>query len=277
MILQRINGNWAQCLAHLGKRKLATAAQGMQDRIKKYEEHVTCGAWFAENFNCVGGTILAARLKYNPLIKYAEQAVQAQRAGEFYLTPDIVDSKGKPYSQLLVEIAQQDARKPLEEKRVVDLGKVVTHTVPTDSFADDDTIVWLAQGETLAKEYGLFLRNKLPEELRLTEVTVRHMPLSGEDYSGGFWLCWLGRGGGSVFYCNDRNLCNDYRSVFGVAPAGAREIAKGDSQKSRSPEVRVSTPTVDKIIEFAMPYIAPVNQQDFNAGLRAILENKNLS
>jgi hypothetical protein len=127
----------------------------MKDRIERGvndKEHFNSGAWTAENFNIVNGRIYGARASFNPLIPYAKQAVQAHKAGEeFYLTSKIVDSKGKPYSQLLVEIADKDSKKPLERQRVADLGKVTTVAVPTDSFADDDTIVFLAEGKKPAE------------------------------------------------------------------------------------------------------------------------------
>ena len=217
MTLQRIDpGNWAWCLKK-AKGNPATAAALMEDRRETNAKiHYETGAWTPENFNCVNGRILSARKEYNPLIKYAQEAVEAHRVGnEFYLTEDIVDANGKPYTQVLEQIAEQDAKKPIEQRRVVDLGKVITHQVPTDAFADDDTIVWLAQGEKSAEEYGLFLRNNLQEDLRLQEVAVYHADLLNKNFARGFWFYRLDGGDGSDFGCGDRILDSDNGSVFG--------------------------------------------------------------
>lgn len=220
MVLQRINGNWAHCLKHLGKLKLATAKQGIEDRIArgiKDREHFERGAWFSENFNVVNERILGARAEYNPLIKYAEQATNAHKsANEFYLTDEIVDSNNIPYAKLLEQIAEQDAKKPIEEKRVIGLGKVKTHNVPTDSFADDDAIVWLAQGKELAHQYG---KEFLLGKLGFKEVTVYHAPISKQNYTRGFWLCRLGWVGWSDFDC-DGILGYGDGDVFGVSDSG---------------------------------------------------------
>ena len=169
MKLQRYNGNFAQCLAQLeeAEQKIATAKQGMQDRIARGVNSGPCsqGAWFSENFNVVQERILVAREDYNPLIQYAQQAVDAHKSNnEFYLIDDILLNK-KPASQVLARIAEQDAKIPVPKKRVFDMGKAKTHDIPTDSFADDEGIVFLAQNKKLAKDYGLFLKNKagIPE------------------------------------------------------------------------------------------------------------------
>jgi len=233
MTLERIEkGNWAYCLSQLSKRKLATASDVMQDRIKDYRNHTENGTWIAENSNVIDGRILLARAKFNPLIKYANQAVKAQIQGEFYLTPEIVDASEKPYTQLLNEIAEADADKPFGKKRVADLGEVVTHDVPTDSFADDDTITFLARGEKLANQYGLFLRNKLPEELRLQSVRVHHASFPGKNYAREVWLCALGPNSVSYFNC-DYVLYDGGGSAFGVPLT-----REGGSPKISKPKVR---------------------------------------
>ncbi len=216
MVLQRISpGNWAYCVEKAGK-KLATANALMKDRIQNQRAHYERGAWASENFNCIKGRILGARAKFNPLISYAKQAVEAQITGEFYLTDEITYENGIHYNLLLEQIAEQDAKKPIERKRVIDLGEAKTHNVPTDAFADDVTISWLAGGKKPADKYGLFLRNDLPENLRLQEVTVYHMPLSEKDYARGAWLCRLDRCGRSGFVCYGGSLSYDGGSVFRV-------------------------------------------------------------
>src|SRR3989344_3117975 len=232
MKLQRYNGNFTQCIAQAAKaeQKIATAKQGMQDRIAQGAGSDPCskGAWFSENFNVVKGRILAAREDYNPLIQYAQTAVDAHRASnEFYLTEDILLNK-KPASQILARIAEQDAKVPVSKKRVFDMGKAETHDIPTDSFADDKGIVFLAQNKKLAKDYGLFLKNKAG----ISEVTFYLPALSKQDYSRGFWLCRLDGDYWSGFDGYDRSFNNYDGSLFGVVCGeadDARKISKAST------------------------------------------------
>jgi hypothetical protein len=274
MILQRTpKGNWAYCQSQLGKDKLADTSQGMKDRTRRGtedQEHFKSGAWFAENFNCVDERILAARGEFSPIIRYAEKAVQAHKAGqEFYLTSQIVDASGKPYSELLNKIAEADAKKLMGKKRVADLGKAVTHNVPTDSFADDPAIVFLARGEKPANRHGLFLKN----ELHLPEVTVYHMPLIAQDYARGFWLYRLDESGGSDFDCYNRSLSSDDSSVFRVR----RDVvtAESGSQKFSEQKVRILVPSFAEVRKFAKQYVSPRDKADFEKGLRNLFEKGN--
>ncbi|MBS3088856.1 hypothetical protein J4402_03695 [Candidatus Pacearchaeota archaeon] len=215
MVLEQSKrGNWACCLSQLGGRGVASTADVIKDAISDYKGHCLGSIWTSENFNVVGGRILSARKEFNPLIKYARQAVESQMSREFYLTPEIVDANGKPYAQLLEEIAEEDAGKPFGEKRVADFGETITHSVPTDSFADDDAIVFLTGGERLANKFGLFLRNKLPEELRLPSVMVYFMQLSDRDYSRGTSLCSLGKYSKSDINCGSNVYLQDDGVIF---------------------------------------------------------------
>ena len=263
-------GNWASCLAWLGRNKrLASAKEGMQDRIERYgvnredREHFDSGAYFSEDFNRVNGRILGARAKFNPLIPYSEQAIVK---GHLPLTEEI-KMNGKPASQLLEEIAEKDAKKPIWQKRVVDLGRVETHKVPTDGFADCKTIVWLAQGEKLANDYGL---NFLREKLDIQEVRVYHAPLEGEDAAFGFWLYWLGSYYRSYFDCDYRGLDSDYGSVFGVP----LKSAEGTSQKFRQEKVRIFQPSFTDVLNYTKPYVPEIVQSKFEKGLRKFWKKK---
>ena len=75
MELKRYNGNFAQCLAQIAEagQRVATAKEGMQDRIKQGVNSDPCnkGTWFPENFNYVQGKVLVALANYNPQIHYA--------------------------------------------------------------------------------------------------------------------------------------------------------------------------------------------------------------
>ncbi len=228
MELQRHDGNYAQCLAKIAgaKQKIATTKQGMQYRIKQGVDSDACtkGFWGSENFNVVDNRILAAIGKYNPLIPYAEQAVNAHRNGnEFYLT-DKVLLQGKPATQVLKEIAEQDASKPVSKRRVLDLGQAKTHNVPTDSFANDDGIVFLAREKKLAEDYGLFLKNKAG----IPQVTFYLPSTQSKDYTRGFWLYRLDDDYRSGFYGCSWVLDIGGGSLFGVR---GKASAEGASQK----------------------------------------------
>ena len=255
--LQRYNGNFAQCLAQIMKagQTPATAKQVMRDRIKQgvKSDSYSKGTWIPENFNVVDGRILAARPEYNPLLKYAEQAVNCHRNNkEFYLTNNILLNEN-PASLILSEIAEQDAKKAVKNKRVYDMGKSKTHDVPTDSLADDKGIVFLAQGEKLAKEYGLFLKN----EAGLPNVTFYLPLLSNKDYSRGLWLYSVA-GDGSNFDGYNRSLNSDYGFLFGV-----RNSAEG-TQKN------LQVPTLKQIIEASKPFVSDDSRENFEARIRKL-------
>ena len=243
MDLERIGlGNWAYCLAQArdANKRVSTGRELIKDRLERGVNDQTHfgrgGAWATEDSNVVDGVILLARAKFNPLIPYAEQAVDAQRTGEFHLTDEIVRGK-KPFAQVLQNIAEEDARKPLEKRRVLNIGQAKTHQVPTDSFVDDPTIRWMAQDPKLAKRYGFFLRNELPENLRLQEVTVYLPVIAEKNYSRGHWLDGLGRCGRSGFGCDSRGLDGGDGSVFGVSMS-----AEGTPRRVSEPKVRSYTP-----------------------------------
>jgi len=233
MELQRYTGNFSKCLAEVAKakQKIATAKQGMEYRIEQGVDSDVCqgGFWCPENFNVVDGRILAALGDYNPLIPYAEQAVNAHRGGkEFYLN-DAVLLNGKPATEVLKEIAEQDSEKPVYKKRVLDLGQTSTHDVSTDSFADDDGIVFLARGKTFANKYGLFLKN----QAGIPEITFYLPSISQENYSRGLWLCGLDGGYWSNFGGNYRGFGYVVGSRFGVS---CKRSAEGASQKISASE-----------------------------------------
>ncbi|MDD5132952.1 MAG: hypothetical protein PHD81_03545 [Candidatus Nanoarchaeia archaeon] len=218
MTLQRYTGNFASCLNQINatEQKIATAKQGMQDRILKGKnsDYFQMGCWHPEAFPVINERILAIKGEYNPLIaiEYAKQATEAHRANkEFYLTEKVL-LNGKPAVQVLNEIAEADYKKPISKKRVFDMGKVGTHQVSTTDFADDKGIVFLAQGEKLAKNYGKFLKDKVG----ISEVTFYLPNLTKEDYLRGFWLCGLGSDDGSDFGGCGGGLDYDGGSLFGV-------------------------------------------------------------
>ncbi len=138
--------------------------------------------------------------------------------GEFYLDEDIRYGNNS-YTQVLEEIVETDKKLSIGKKRVIDLGKVQTHPVSTDCFGDDDTIAFLAEGKSRAKEYGLFLRNKILGKYRLDEVQVYHQFLIRKNKSRGGWLYMLVDGGRSGFGCDSRLLGDDVGFLFGGSDA----------------------------------------------------------
>lgn len=261
MKLQGYDGNWEQCISQVNQanQKIATAKQGMSDRITKGKgsEYFQKGCWYPENFNVVNKRILVALGDYNPLIPHAKQAVLAHKDNkEFYLTDDVLLNK-KPASQVLEEIAEQDKPKPIHEKRVFDIGKLQTHDIQTDSFADDNVIVFLARGEKPAQKYGNFLDKKLG----IKKITFYLPSISEKDYARGFWLCRLGGDGRSDFD-GYWGLNVDGGSLFGVC-----ESAEGTSQKTSGRIIE--SPRLSEILKYSKPFIAQAVRKDFEKGLMA--------
>ncbi len=210
---QRHRGNFAVALGKLARAKpkqtFALPSQAMQERMRQgVKANISIeGASYNSSFNEVQGRILGTKGEFNPLIEYAKQAVKAMRTGEFYLERVLINRT--PASEVLVEIAEQDAKKPIYKKRVADFGQAKTHNVPTDCFGDDDVIAFLAESKARANKYGLWLRNKAG----IPESKVYMQDLVGKDKSRGFWLCWLGVGRSG--FNGDRDL-SDVGSLFGV-------------------------------------------------------------
>jgi len=235
MNYKRHRGNFAVALKKVAdakqKQTFATPAQAMDERIRQGVNADICteGAWYNASFSEVNKRILATRGQFNPLIDYAKQVVKAMKTGEFYLTDKIL-LENEPAVKVLERIAEQDAKKPVYKQRVVDLGKIKTHNVSTDCFADDKTIVFLAENKTRANDYGLFLRNK--EGIKQTKVYMQD--IIGKNKLRGFWLYglgvgWLyglGVGNLSEFGCDGRGLCGVSGSLF-----GGYESAEGTSPK----------------------------------------------
>ena len=226
-VYQRHIGDFAAAFKKLStsrpKQAFATPAQAIEERMKQgiQADISTRGAWYNASFSKVGGRILGTRGEFNPLIDYAKQATEAMRTEEFYLEGVLIDRK--PASQVLTEIAEEDAGKPIHKRRVADFGQTETHIVPTDCFADDNIITFLAESGARANKYGLWLRDKAG----IQESKVYMQNLVGKNKTRGFWLDRLGDGDWSVLVCSDRNLCDGDGSLFGVY-----ESAKGTQKIS---------------------------------------------
>lgn len=216
---QRYRGDFAVALRKLAsakpKQRFATPAEAMDERIRQGVKADICtgGAWYNASFNEVNGRVLATKGQFNPLIEHAQQATEAMRTGEFYLTDEILLGN-KPATEVLLEIVEQDAKKPIYRKRVIDLRQTEAHDVPTNCFGDDDTIVFLAESKARANKYGLLLRNKAG----IKSSKVYMQDLVGKNKSRGFWLNRLDVR--SDFYCDSRDLYYDNGSLFGVYESG---------------------------------------------------------
>lgn len=260
--LNKHTGNWAKCLAEMeGKERPATAKQGFQERIRQgIDADISKGSWFPENVNYVQGKVLWALSKYNPQIPYAEQAVQANRNGKYFqLTPEI-KMQGKPASLLLLEIAEEDAVKPVHKRRVLDSKHKQTFSVPADKLGEVEEAVFLARGEKLAQRYGQWIYDEL-KLLDITNPTITFYLASQKDidFSAGFWLCSVGRGYRSNFDGDNRYLYYDDGRLFGV-----EKSAKGTSQKIKQPSLK-------EIIRYSRRFVPEVARDEFEKGLKALL------
>ncbi len=269
MKLQRIkSGNWAYCLSQLGKKTLAEGREVMLDRIQKgndSNEHINKGAWLAENTNLVNGKILMARKDYNPLIAYAEQAVAAHRNGKEFFLDDAVLLQKRPAIQVLFEVAKTDKDKLLHKRRVFTPSQKKIYYVAWDEFADDDVVVWHAQGKKLAKEYGRFIHN----DFGIDNVTI-YLPVTNlGNIARGNWLCRLGRNGRSNFYCGDEFLYGGGGSVFRVDSS-----AEDTPQKISREKVRISKPSLADVLKFSRKYVSEAARQEYESGISSMFGNK---
>ena len=121
LIFKRHKGNFAKCLQEIAnaepKQTCASVSQLIDERMRQGVDVDICinGAWGSASFNEVSGRILATRAEFNPLLAYSNQAVEAMRTGEFYLTDKILLGD-KTASQVLAEIAEQDKKSQFIEK-----------------------------------------------------------------------------------------------------------------------------------------------------------------
>jgi hypothetical protein len=194
-------GDFAKCLTQLSSRgqRVATAKQAMRERIKQGASADICtsGFWLPENWNSVQGDMLVALQEYNPIIPYAQEAVNAHESGnDFYLTNKVL-LQGKPALQVLRETAEEDASKPVYGRRVlISKDKNPITDVPTKSLGEQEEIIFLARGEKLAGQYGEFLH-----ESGIKETSIYRPPIiAGKDLARGFWFCRLDGDDRSDFY-----------------------------------------------------------------------------
>ncbi|MBI2047432.1 hypothetical protein HYT26_04710 [Candidatus Pacearchaeota archaeon] len=214
----------------------ATPKEVIADRMNQGVNSEACKeyAWLNASFSEVNGDILATKGDFNPLsvfdektkkFIYAQTATDATRTGEFYL--DNILLGNEPATEVLLRVVDQDKKKPIHLKRVINLGKAKTHDVPTDCYADDDTIAFLSEGQTKARKYGLFVRNAFGDN-SIPFSRVYMQGLIGKNKCRGFVLGRVDYGVGdrSYFDCFNKGLCNVIGSVFGGmnAPKAQQKI-----------------------------------------------------
>ncbi|MBS3163260.1 hypothetical protein J4427_01060 [Candidatus Woesearchaeota archaeon] len=161
---------------------------------------------------------------------------------------------GKPARDVLLEVAEKDSKKSISKKRVLDLGQLTTHNVPTDCFSDDKGIVYLAQGKEVANQYGLFLRNNA----EIQEVTFCLPEVRTEDYSIALWLRRIGCGW-SAFDGGDRDLGGVSGSLFGV-------LEDGEATQ------KLVSPTLKQILEVSKPFVPDASRNDFECRIRKLYQ-----
>ncbi len=274
---QRQTGNFADALKKVAdaRQTFATAKEGIVDRMNQGVDSDACKrwAWFNASFNEVDGEILATNSQFNPLsifdektreFVYAQRAIDALRKREFYLTDDILLGN-EPATEVLLRIVEQDKKKPIHLKRVLNLGKTKTHIVPTDCYADDNTIVFLSGGHNRARKYGLFVRNAFGEN-SILKSTVYMQNLIGKDKSRGFALLRVGTDNRSNFDCDGRGLYYATGSVF-----WGYECVEGARKNFRAPKTSntktLIRPSLTEVLRFARPYVPQVARKQFEKEL----------
>jgi len=251
MALKRQKGNFADAYEQ-AKDAPATTRDLLRERITQGVGSDACypGAWTTENFNCIQGNIYGCLAEFNPLIPYRNKAVDPHRDNrEFYLTPDII-LNGKSAIEVILEIVEQDKKKLVGRKRVINLGKTQTHNVPTDSLADDNGIVFLARSKKLAKEYCLFLRN----QAGIQQITFYFPLIQTQDYARGFWLDVIGLGSRSYF-SGVRNLNDTYGSLFRV-----RGGKSGKATQKKIPQETKVLPCTEEQLKTYLEIAQGINQ-----------------
>jgi len=214
--LTRYDGNFVDCKSKIESvnQRIATAREGMLDRIKQgpnshYSEK---GCWHPEGTARIDRINYWCLVKYAPTIHYSQETLEANMAGKYLALTSDIKLRKKPASYIIKQIAEIDAKKPVEQRRVlIPENQSSCYPIQIDDFGNQEVPVFLARKPKLAQEYGNFLKNYCG----ITSVNIYQ--LSGnEDIASGFWLCRLEHGDNSNF-CGDDRFSNDGSSLFGVA------------------------------------------------------------
>ncbi|MEK6825258.1 MAG: hypothetical protein AABY00_00555 [Nanoarchaeota archaeon] len=187
MPLTRIGpGSWKDCLEQIvrNNRKVVSSREITQELLNQgvgkniYDKPI----WLAECTYAVGNQIFLARDKlnvfYDPKIK---DLLQKSHIVLNSLDHNSVKINNLYFGKVIENIAGQDMKKPIEERRVlhafnIDLSSPTTYTLSTDSFADDPIMVWYAGGSKVAKRLGLYLKTEVPDKFRTDSFRVELPP-----------------------------------------------------------------------------------------------------
>lgn len=215
--VSRYNGDFVECanqIAQAGQR-MATAREGMQDRITDVtlkltnSNYFSQGGWYSEGTARINGVNHWCLGKYAPTTNYAQETLDANKAGTYLALTEAIKLGNKPASEVIQMIAEADAKKPVEQRRILIPTRQETFSVPSESLGDVDIARFLARDAKLAQDYGQLVKN-------VGIKNVIFYQLSGDkDIAAGFWLYVLGDGG-SGFDGDNWDFDDAVGSSFGV-------------------------------------------------------------
>ncbi len=215
MELERYNGTFPDCKAQIeeARQMIATARQGMIDRIRQGPDshYLEDGCWHPEGTARINRTNYWCLQEFAPTTHYAQQTLEANARGDYLPLTNEIRLGEKPAVQLIKEIAEQDAKLPTHQKRVLIPKKQYSFPVLSEDLGDVDIAQFLARDPKLAEQYGKFLK----DECRIPKVGFYQINL--DNVGAGLWLRRLIRGDHSYFSGNNM-LFDGYGSLFGVSP-----------------------------------------------------------
>jgi len=217
MKLIRYDGTFVDCKTAIERagQEIATARQGMQDRIRQgpNSSYRTKGCWHSEGTARIDGTNYWCLEEFAPTTHHPQETLEANARGKYLSLTDEIKLGEKPASQLIKEIAEQDAELPVHKRRVLIPEKQDSFSVLSEDLADVDITKFLARDQRTAKAYGEFLEDRC----KIPVVWFYQIGNDFDNVGAGFWLRGLGLGNGSCFDGNIGGFYDDIGSLFGVA------------------------------------------------------------
>lgn len=186
--LTRYNGNRVSCDTQIrdAGQRMATAREGMADRILKgfNSDYTKNGCWHPEGIARINGINYWCLGQFAPATLYARETLEANKAGQYLALTEVIKFGKKPASEVIKRIAELDADKPAEKRRVLIPARQDTFSVDSRDLGDVDIAQFLAGDARLAQDYGIFL----DRDCRIEKVTF-DQPFLSEDIATGLWLC----------------------------------------------------------------------------------------
>ena len=219
--LIRYNGNFVDCKRQIenANQRIATAREGLLDRIKQgpNSDYERKGCWYPEgtvriegiNFWCLG--------KFAPTMHYPQETLYANSGKKYLRLTDEINLGKKPAKEVIKKILELDAKKPVEQRRVLQSSnQSKKYSIQTSDFGNQEVPVFLARSPEVAQKYGDFLNKQcgIPE-VNVYQISKDTQP--DEDIAVGFWLCGLGRGYDSIFVGDSWGFGSADGFLFGVA------------------------------------------------------------